>query len=486
MTNLPPETDPPNRSPSKLRRYLDPRFLSSFLAKANANRGLERYRRVGMTASTSFVSKALTIVIGLVSVPLTMHYLGAERYGVWLTISSLLTWMALTDFGIAGNALVNVISGANGKDDRELARQYAASAFWALTAIGVAIGLVLAFSFHRIPWRAIFQVSAAMTTQELHLACALTLLVFILSMPLNIVNSVYSAYQDGFIANVWGIASNFLALIGLVVVTQFQGGLPALIIATSGTRLLVTMANAVYLFSGRYRWLIPAPSAVRWTRIDRLFRLGGKYLVTQLASLGIYQSQPFLITQMLGPSKVPIFVIAYKIITMPVDLSYIATTPFLSAFSEAKARDDWRWIRGAFKNATLACLSVGIPSTIGIALAGKVLVRMLAGPEVVPDWGVISWLCLYTIVGVGMMTSGQVLCGLEKVGSFAVSLCLCAVGTIGLGVMFAHSWNLAGVAAGMALAKLVTFLPMQGYQVRRLLHMTDAQVKRVDSESLVA
>jgi hypothetical protein len=93
----------------------------------NLDRGLERYRRAGITASTSFLAKALTILIGFVSVPLTVHYLGAERYGVWLTISSLLTWLALTDFGIAGNALVNVIAEADGRDDRQAAAVYSPS-----------------------------------------------------------------------------------------------------------------------------------------------------------------------------------------------------------------------------------------------------------------------------------------------------------------------------------------------------------------------
>ena len=69
--------------------------------------------------------------------PLTVHYLGAERYGVWLTISSLLTWMSMTDFGLAGNALVNVLAEASGREDREGAQHYAASAFWALTGVGV-------------------------------------------------------------------------------------------------------------------------------------------------------------------------------------------------------------------------------------------------------------------------------------------------------------------------------------------------------------
>jgi O-antigen/teichoic acid export membrane protein len=466
------------------RQYLDTRVLKSFLSKANANRGLERYRRAGITASTSFLSKALTIVISFVSVPLTVHYLGAERYGVWLTISSLLTWMALTDFGIAGNALVNVIAEADGKEDRQLAREYTASAFWALNGVSITIGAVLACSFQRIDWRAVFRVSEVMTTQELQLTCALTLVVFVLSFPLNMLNSVYSAYQDGFVANMWGIASNVLALAGLVVVTQFRGGLPALIIATSGTRVLLSAVNATYMFAFRYRWLRPAPSAVSWIRIKRLFKLGSKYLVTQLAGLGIYQSQPIIITQLLGPSKVTIFVIAYKIITAPVDLAYIATAPFVSAFSEAKARNDWRWIRGAFKNSTLACLAFGVPATISIALMGKTLVRMLAGPQAVPDWGVIAWLSLYTMIGMGLMTIGQLLSGLEHVGSLAISLCLASVATIGLGIWFAHPWGLDGVVAGMAIAKLITYPTIQGYLAVRILRNADMRIENEDEQTL--
>jgi O-antigen/teichoic acid export membrane protein len=466
------------------RQYLDARVLKSFLSKANANRGLERYRRAGITASTSFLSKALTIVISFVSVPLTVHYLGAERYGVWLTISSLLTWMALTDFGIAGNALVNVIAEADGKEDRKLAREYTASAFWALNTVSITIGAVLACSFRWIDWRAVFRVSEVMTTQELRFACALTLVVFVLSFPLNMLNSIYNAYQDGFVANIWGIGSNVLSLIGLVVVTQFRGGLPALIIATSGTRMLVSAVNAIYMFAYRYRWLRPAPSAVSWIRIKRLFKLGSKYLVTQLAGLGIYQSQPLIITQILGPAKVTIFVIAYKIITAPVDLAYIATAPFVSAFSEARARNDWHWIRGAFRNSTLACLAFGVPATIGIALAGKILVRLLAGPQAVPSWGVIAWLSVYTLIGMATMTIGQLLSGLEQVGSLAISLCLASVATIGLGIWLAHPWGLEGVAAGMAIAKLLTYPTVQGYLAIRVLRNANIQIEQTNSRNL--
>ena len=452
------------------------RPLKSLLATRHPDRGLERYRRAGITASTSFLSKALTIVIGVVSVPLTVHYLGAERYGVWLTISSLLTWLALTDFGIAGNALVNVIAEANGRDDRQTAREYTASAFWALLAVSATIGLLLALGFHAIPWRTVFRVSSDVSNEELNFACGLTLCVFVVNLPLTMLNSIYGAYQDGFVSDAWSMASNVLALAGLIVVSRFRGGLPALIVLTFASRALVGILNAIYLFAFRYPWLRPAPAAVHWTHINRLFSLGGQYMVAQLASLGIYQSQPFMITQLLGPSQVVIFVVAYKIIALPVDLAYLATAPFVSACAEAKARGDWKWISGAYRNASLACIAVGIPITFGIAFAAKILARLLAGPQAVPDWSVVVWLAAYTLVGSSLMMAGQVLSGLERVGTLAISLSLAAIGTIVLGIFFGRAWGLAGVAAAMAISKAAAFLPLQTYQVRRVLRTASSSL----------
>src|SRR5580698_4385594 len=366
------------------RKYLDTRVLKSFLSKANANRGLERYRRAGITASTSFLSKALTIVISFVSVPLTVHYLGAERYGVWLTISSLLTWMAMTDFGLAGNALVNVLADADGREDRVAAQQYTSSAFWALSGISVISGIVSIVAFPYIPWRAVFRVSAATSTHELQTACALVLFLFVVAFPLSVQFSIYSAYQDGFLANVWSIAGNALSLLALVIVSQTHGGLPQLVLALSGTRSVVAVANVFFLFR-RYYWITPKPSAVRWHCVKRLFNLGSKYLVTQLASLGIYQSQPIIITQILGPAKVVIFVVAYKIIALPMDLVFMATQPFVSAFGEAKARKDWAWIDGAYKNAVKASLVVGLPLALIIGLTAKPVIRIWAGAVAVPS-----------------------------------------------------------------------------------------------------
>ena len=468
-----------------LKRSLTVDALKSFLTKRHGNAGRERYRRAGLTASASFISKALTIVISFVSVPLTVHYLGSERYGVWLTIGSLLTWMSMTDFGIAGNALVNLLAVAHGKEDKRLAGQHAASAFWALVALSVSIGAIFLFTFHLIPWPTVFHVSSAVPAAELNRACAYSLIFFVVGFPLSMVSSVYGAYQDGFMANIWNIAGSALALISLIVVAQMKGGLPQLVLAISGTRIVVGLANVYYMFFRKYPWLMPRPSAVRWTSIKRLLSLGGNYMITQLAGLGIYQSQPMIITQMLGPSYVVIFVVAQKIVTLPNDLVFMATAPFISAYGEAKARADWGWINRAFRNSMLASLAFGVPATVGIALVAKPLIRIWAGKAAVPNTQVVLWLSVYTLICVGMLSVGQLLCGLERADILAYSLSFCALCAIGLGIVFARWWGVGGVAFAMALSKICTSCPIQLYKIRGILRANRAPAL-VEEEPSVA
>ena len=466
----------PRRLASVLKMALSPRKLKVLFTRASADPGRERYRRAAMTAFTSYIAKGLTILTGFVSVPLTINYLGAERYGVWLTISSLLLWVALTDFGFAGNALVNVISQATGNDDRESARHYTASAFWALVAIALTIGVMFAAGFRLIPWREVFRVTDATSTQELETVCALVLTLFVINLPLNLLRSLYNAHQDGYLANLWGIAYGVVSLLALVVVTRFQGGLPQLVAAISGVPVLVLLANAYHAFFRCYPWLAPAPSAVRWSCIRLLFSLGSKYMIMQVAALAIYQSQAMIITQILGPSKVVIFVVTYKVMTLPMDLAYMGTSPFMSAFGEAKARHDWNWIKHAFKRGTLASVALGIPLAGALALVAKPLIEIWAGSVAVPDFYLTLWLFVYSSVGICLMMAGHLLCGIQRLEPLTICLVLSAAGCVGLGVLFAPWWGLSGVAFAMAVSKIVAFWPLQVYEVRRIFRASPSNI----------
>src|SRR5262249_9344439 len=149
-------------------------------------------------------------------------------------------------------------------------------------------GIAFMAAFPAIPWRAVFRVSDTTSTEELAATCALVIALFVINLPLSLLRSLYNAHQDGYLANIWGIASGIVSLLGLIIVTRFHGGFPQLVIAISGLPALVLLANTYAAFVRRYPWLSPAPSAVRWSCMRRLLTLGGKYMITQLAALGIY------------------------------------------------------------------------------------------------------------------------------------------------------------------------------------------------------
>ena len=127
------------------------------------------------------------------------------------------------------------------------------SGLW--SALSLCIGAIFLFTFHLIPWQAVFHVSSAVPAAELDRACAYSLIFFVVGFPLSMVSSVYGAYQDGFMANIWNIAGSSLALISLIVVAQMKGGLPQLVLAISGTRALVGFANVYFMFFRKYPWL---------------------------------------------------------------------------------------------------------------------------------------------------------------------------------------------------------------------------------------
>jgi O-antigen/teichoic acid export membrane protein len=79
-----------------------------------------RYGRMLQAVWTGGTARVLSSTITLFSLPLAVRYLGAERYGVWVTIATTAVWINLLDLGIA-NTLTNQISRAYALHDEHAA-----------------------------------------------------------------------------------------------------------------------------------------------------------------------------------------------------------------------------------------------------------------------------------------------------------------------------------------------------------------------------
>lgn len=422
-------------------------------------------RRAGLTGLTNMLVQSVSVLTGLASVPLTVGYLGQERYGVWLTLSSLLAWLAIADLGFGGNALINALSEARGRDDPSWAREIAATAFWGLVCIAVALGAIVPLVLRWVSVRQVFNVSSAMPEAELQQAVSLAVAAFLLSLPMSAAVGVFHGLQEGYLANLWAVLGSLLSLAALVAVTRIEGGLPQLVLAVWGARVLASGAAAIHLF-WRQPQLLPSPRATSRRAFHRLARLGVRYLVVQLAGIGVFQSQPLIVAQILGPAQVAVFAIAQRILTLPHLVVQLLTNPLLPAYGEAFAKRDWTWIRRTFRYSLALSAVGGVVLVAGIAVTARPVIRFWVGQALVPEWPLVGALSAYVLVAIVVSPGSVLLFGAGRVGRQAIFAALNAVATVVLGVLLTRAFGLTGLAAAMAVGMAVVVPLAQWTELR--------------------
>ena len=75
--------------------------------------------KIGSTEKSALINmgfKPISAIVSLVYTPMLLSYLGDEKYGLWATVLSIITWINFFDVGI-GNGLRNLLAKILAEDD---------------------------------------------------------------------------------------------------------------------------------------------------------------------------------------------------------------------------------------------------------------------------------------------------------------------------------------------------------------------------------
>jgi O-antigen/teichoic acid export membrane protein len=417
-----------------------------------------RDRRTLLTAATSICARLVLLLVTLATVRISIGYLGAARYGLWATITSLTAFLAFSDLGI-GNAIISRMSVAFASSERDRSSREVASASVLLGAIGLAVLVLALILLPIVPWSAVYNVSG-LAASEAGPATFALVACFALLIPIGLVQKVQLGFQQGTIANLWTIAGALLGLVLLLVGIAMRVGLPWLVLAVAGGPLITTALNWVQEFFYLRPWLRP-----RLDRVDiqvgvRLAQTGFLFLGLQLAAAVAFSSDNFIATQLLGPVAVTQYSVTQRVyIVLPALLS-VASVALWPAYGEALHNSDRAWIRRTLVRSTL--FAVGL-TTLGslIILAGSHLIfGFLIGPALVPpialSLGFLVWSVLYAFGSVASM-----LLNAAHVLMFQlVTASVMAATSIFLKIELGRSFGVAGIIWGTVIAYgLLSVLP---------------------------
>jgi O-antigen/teichoic acid export membrane protein len=415
----------------------------------------------------SAAAQGASMLTMLISVPLMLRYLGAERYGLWLTISSIIAMLSFADLGM-GNGLLNLLSEANGKDDRQAAKRYVSSAFFMLLAVTILLGIIWLAIFPLIHWKSVFNVMSPKAIEEAGPALAVFVGFSLLNIPLGIIQRIQMGYQEGFFNSFWQVCGSLLGLGGLFLAISLRGELPWLVVAMMGAPFLMTGVNGFVLFINKRPWLLPKWQAFNIDAAQRVIKTGFLFLVLQVAIALGYQSANVVIAQFLGADQVTTYAVPMKLFMLsPMVVSFILM-PLWPAYGEAKARGDLAWVRKTFKRSILLAFAVNIPAAIGLVIFGDRLLHIWAGPDLNPPFNLLLGFGLWTALTSLSSPYAMLLNGFNVVGFQAVISVLMSIIGLTMSIVLTPRLGVAGPIYGTLAAQILCITIPSIFYVKRM------------------
>jgi len=387
---------------------LIPNPILNFFTKGN-QRSLKAKKNIVF----SFLIKGLSIGITLVLVPLTIDYVNPTKYGIWLTLSSIIGWLGFFDIGF-GNGLRNKLAEALAQRKHKLARIYISTTY-AILSIIVAIILVLFFTINPfLNWAQILNTPSTMTG-ELSILAMTVFLFFCLQFVLQLITVVLTANQQPAKASLFNFLGSLLSLSIIFILTKTtQSNLLYLALSLGIAPICVLIGSSIWYYTHAYRKYAPSIKYVRFKFAKNLMSLGLKFFMIQIAFVVLYQTSNIIIAQVFGPEQVTSYNIAYKYFGIVPMVFSIIMMPFWSAFTEAWVKKDTEWIQNSMTKLKLFWLLLSI-TAIGMLVVSNFMYKLWVGDQIIVPFSVSITMAVYVVLNAWNGIYSQFLNGVGKI-----------------------------------------------------------------------
>jgi O-antigen/teichoic acid export membrane protein len=431
-----------------------------------------------MTTVSAGGARVIGLLASLVTVPMTFSYLGQERYGLWMVLISIISMMGFADLGI-GNGLMNAISEACGKDDRDLAREYVSSAFVLMLCIAVILAVAGAAAYPFMPWVRLFNVKSGAVAAEGAGAFLVLYAWFVISIPLGVVTRAQAGLQQGYFPQIIGAFGSLATLIALLAVIALHGSLAWLVFASTFGAIASTAVNGWILFR-EHPWLIPARHAYRASSASKILKLGLMFFVLQCAVAVGYTSDNIVIAQVLGAAAVAAYAVPQKLFSFVSLVVGMAIGPLWPAYGEAIARGDVAWVRRVFLGSLRITVAITVPICTLLVLAGPWILKAFFGKSlhasmsllvVLGAWGVVSSISNVT----SMLLNGA---GVLRIQTFLAVVA--SLSNLALSIVLSRRFGIIGVCLGSIITQLLIAHPVYFFLIRHVFR--DLERPKADGE----
>jgi len=401
----------------------------------------------------SFGVKAGSILVGLLLVPLTINYINPVQYGIWLTISSVVSWMSFFDIGM-GNGLRNKLAAAIALGEYDKAKKYVSTTYATLGLISAALLLLLFLLNPLFDWRSLLNIPPSMQ-ENVQSLVLIVFTAFCFQFVIQLINIVLTALHEPALSGLISFLGQFaLLLVVFVLKETVPGTLHILVAVLTAVPLVTLLLASVLLYTGRLRKIAPSFKAVDFSYARNILQVGGYFFFIQIGALVLFQTDNIIITKLLGPQAVSEFNVAYKLFSTVSMVFVIIVTPYWSAFTDAYTKGDQNWMRRNMRLIRKVWLGLSA-CTLLLLLLSPWLFRLWLGDALTVDSRLSIASAVYVIIYMWQTLHVFFLNGLGKIRLQLILVTVSAIVNIPLAIWLGHRWGTAGIISANTAVFLV-------------------------------
>ena len=338
----------------------------------------------------------LSVLVGLFYVPLLLDALTQEKYGIWLTLTSILGWFGFFDIGL-GNGLRNKLTEAFATGNYATGKKLVSTTYALLIGIFSILLIVFHLGNFFLNWNSILN-TKTIDNKELYVLTSIVFTFFILRFIVQIISVIYLADQKPSVSKLITASGNLLSFFIVLLLTRFivKGNLILLGTIISVVPVLLFIAVTFIAFNTKYKKLKPSVKSIDFKESNGLINLGAKFFILQISYLIAYTSANILITQFYGPDEVTVYNIAYKYFYIPVMVYSIVLSPIWSAVTDAYVKSDYFWLKRTLRRLNLLSL-LFVFGVVFMIIISNWVYKIWVGDEVVIPFNLSLSLGIYVI-----------------------------------------------------------------------------------------
>lgn len=404
----------------------------------------------------SGICKPVSMVIGYIYVPIVLNYLGVEKYGIWSTILTILSWISYFDIGI-GNGLRNRLTESIAANDYMKSRCLVSSAYVFVSIIIMIVSAISCLIALFVDWNKIFGV--IFFAENLSVIVCLSVIFVSINFILSLCKNILYALQKAANVSFMELSIQILNLCGVFLATKIVPGNLFLMAMIYGSSMTITNVIFSLLLYKRNVDLIPSIKYVDLAIGKNLTNLGIQFFIIQIAALVLFTTDSLIISYFYGPICVTSYSTVNKLFHAISSIYLAFLAPIWSAVTKAKSEKNSLFFKKILKRIRLFML----PFFSGIILLIN-LFRPIAGwwlgQELNYEPGLILLGGIYCALTIWCNAYANIINGLEMMKISMATAIIQATVNIPLSVLFAVAFNLrtTGVLLGTVLSMLIAAL----------------------------